>query len=675
MTTTSDLRHSLRCLHHIPRVLLVAAFLSAAAAPSFAQGWWMDEPVRLVQVNLPGHMAPGLDPERLVERIEAFPANVLMLNMGGIVANYPTKLPYHVRNPDLPSDRDFFGDVIREAHARGIRVVGRFDFSRAQREVFEAHPEWFFKKADGSYVVDENDIYATCINGGYYRDYAFEILEEALTRYPVDGLFFNMFGDAPVNYYTGEVLGTCRSPDNVARFEEQYGRPIPDDYYDPDYREFMRTSSSEVAAAIGELIHRIRPETAFMTYLRDEVDVIMDETAFARSARPPLWPYFASVNVDRARSTYPGKMIFNLVINFTSFRHRFGSTPAPFSAASLYQNMAHGGVPAFTVVGTLDQPDPRGLEAARRVFARHAEHEDLYVGQRNAARVVVVGRYHQDPEFRGIVQMLSELHVPYVVRDDLAFLDEPDQYDLVITSDGAGPNFAGFLEAGGSLLVSGPTAPELEGLPPVVRKWEAEETAGSYWRVQHSERFPSLASFNMIPLEGPYLEMEAGSPLTLVPPATYAPPDVVAVDQHDTDRPGLLLLPYGDGRLAYLPWQMGELYYVTGSPTYLGLFADLIDDLLPDGRQIETDAHPLVEITLMERPGGEALVHLVNLSGYTGSNFHTPIPMRGITISVKGNYVSAHVRATDDRPGVRHSDGYTTFLLPALGDYEVVVLE
>jgi hypothetical protein len=77
----------------------------------------------------------------------------------------------------------------------------------------------------------------------------------------------------------------------------------------------------------------------------------------------------------------------------------------------------------------------------------------------------------------------------------------------------------------------------------------------------------------------------------------------------------------------------------------------------------------------MERPGGEALVHLVNLSGYTGSNFHAPIPMRGITISVKGNYVSAHVRATDERPGVRHSDGYTTFLLPALGDYEVVVLE
>ena len=655
--------------------MLAVTFLSAAASPTFAQGWWMTEPVRLVQVNLPAHMAPGLDAERLVERIEAFPANVLMLNMGGIVANYSTELPFHVRNPDLPENRDFFGEVLSEAHARGIRVVGRFDFSRAQREVFEAHPEWFFKKADGSYVVDENGIYATCINGGYYRDYAFRILEEALTRYPVDGLFFNMFGDAPVNYYTGEVLGTCRSPDNVARFEEQYGRPIPDDYYDPDYREFMRTSSSEVAVAIGDLIHRIRPKAAFMTYLRGEVDVIMDETAFARSATPPLWPYFASVNVDRARSTYPGKMIFNLIINFTSFQHRFGSTPAPFSASSLYQNMAHGAVPAFTVLGTLDQPDPRGLEAARRVFARYAEHEDLYVGQRNAARVVVAGRYHRDPAFRGIVQMLSELHVPYVVRDDLAFLEETDRFDLVITTDGAAPSFADYLNEGGQLLVTGTTMPELDGLPPIVRKWEAEETAGSYWRVQHSDRFPSLESVDLIPLEGPYVETEAGSPLTLVPPATYAPPDVVAVDQHDTDRPGLLLLPHGDGRLAYLPWQMGELYYTTGSPTYLALFADLIDDLLPEGRQIETDAHPLVEITLMEQPGGKALVHLVNLSGYTGSNFHTPIPMHDLTISVKGEYASAHVRGADDRPVVQHADGYTTFVLPALGDYEVVVLE
>lgn len=668
----------------------VSSLRETAAVLRSPQGWWMDEPVRLVQVNLPGHMAPSVDPIELVERIHEFPANVLMLNMGGIVANYPTALPYHVRNEHLPEGTDFFGDVLREAHERGIRVVGRFDFSRAQREVFEAHPEWFFKKADGSYVVDENGIYATCINAGYYRDYAFRILEEALTRYPVDGLFFNMFGDAPVNYYTGEVLGTCRSPENVDRFEEQYGRPIPDDYYDPDYREFMQRSSSEVAEAIGALIHRIRPDAAFMTYLRDEVDVIMDETAYARSANPPMWPYFASVNADRARSTHPDKMIFNLVINFTSFRHRFGSSPEAFTAASLYQNIAHGAAPAFTVLGTLDQADPRGLEAARRVFARHEASEELIARQRNAAKVVVVGRYHRDPAFRGIVQMLSELHIPYAVRDDLSFLDDPDRYDLVISTDGAGQEYVPYLNDGGRLLVTGTSAPEFEGFPSPIRYREAEEMDGSYWKVQRPGRFPSLEDVDLIPMQGPYVEYEFDAPLSLVPPATYAPPDVVAVDQHETERPGLLLLDYGAGGLAYVPWEMSDLYYTTGSPTYRALFSDLIDELLPTGRQIETNAHPLVEISLMHGPrsAGSAevdektFIHLVNLTGWTGRNFHAPVPMRDIEVSVMGVYGEAVVlgvgdgtaSTTSEHLAVSELDGYTTFVLPRLGDYAAVML-
>ena len=40
-----------------------------------------------------------------------------------------------------------------------------------------------------------NGLYSTCINGNYYREHALTILAEALDRYEVDGLFFNMFGN------------------------------------------------------------------------------------------------------------------------------------------------------------------------------------------------------------------------------------------------------------------------------------------------------------------------------------------------------------------------------------------------------------------------------------------------------------------------------------------------
>ena len=100
-----------------------------------------------------------------------------------------------------------FGDVLREAHARKIRVVGRFDFSKTRKEVFDAHPEWFFRQANGEPVI-YNGLYSTCINGGYYRVQAMKILTEALEKYDVDGLFFNMFGNQSRDY-SGQYVGLC----------------------------------------------------------------------------------------------------------------------------------------------------------------------------------------------------------------------------------------------------------------------------------------------------------------------------------------------------------------------------------------------------------------------------------------------------------------------------------
>ena len=73
-------------------------------------------------------------------------------------------------------------------------MIGRFDLSKTQKPVFDAHPEWFFKRTNGEPAI-YNGLYSTCINGDYYREHALTILAEALDRYEVDGLFFNMFGN------------------------------------------------------------------------------------------------------------------------------------------------------------------------------------------------------------------------------------------------------------------------------------------------------------------------------------------------------------------------------------------------------------------------------------------------------------------------------------------------
>src|SRR5687768_6835849 len=183
-------------------LLLILATVSAAAQ----DGWWMREPVRWVQTNLRETDA-NLNVARLMAELTDMRANVLHFGMGGIAAYYPTKVPFHYASPHMPPGRDLFGEVLREAHARKIRVVGRFDLSKTRKEVLDAHPEWFFRKANGEPVI-YNGLYSTCINGGYYRDQGMKILAEALERYEVDGLFFNMFGNQSRDY-SGVFVGHC----------------------------------------------------------------------------------------------------------------------------------------------------------------------------------------------------------------------------------------------------------------------------------------------------------------------------------------------------------------------------------------------------------------------------------------------------------------------------------
>src|SRR2546428_3115298 len=124
---------------------LILGLASCGAALYGQEGWWMKEPIRWVQTNLRETDA-ALNPRQFVDQIADFDANVLLMTMGGISAFYPSKVQYHYVSPYMPVGRDTFGEVLREAHKRGIRIVGRFDFSKAHKDAFDAHPEWFFKK-------------------------------------------------------------------------------------------------------------------------------------------------------------------------------------------------------------------------------------------------------------------------------------------------------------------------------------------------------------------------------------------------------------------------------------------------------------------------------------------------------------------------------------------------
>lgn len=631
----------------------------------------MTEPGRWVQTNLRETDA-SLDAGRLVAQLSAMRANVLLMGMGGIVAYYPTKTEFHYPSPYLPRGADLFGDVLARSHARGIRVVGRYDFSKTNKAVFDTHPEWFFRQANGQPVL-YNGLYVTCINGGYYREQAMKILTEGLERYDVDGLFFNAFGNQ-VRDYSGRELGLCHCNACERKYHAMFHRDVPEKP-DDEYRRFMFVSSREVAAAIGDLIHSKRPKAGYFNYIQESTDGIMSESNTAIDRPLPMWPYSASDNVNRARNGQPAKMAVNLCMQFVDFPWRFATVPPQEIASRLWQNVANGGALAFEVNGTLDQQDRQAVQTAKPIFEWLAANEQYYAREQSAARVLLLGSpaktghaYSQNA-YRGLFRLLSEEHIPFGVSDNMDWLNKRP-FDLVIASDWAPQELSSYLESGGHVLIVSPHAPEFSTTH-VTKTWDDMK---GYFRVRDHSQLPSLKDTDLMMTDGPYTEVETNETpwLTLVPPSFIGPPELVHIDMKDTSKPGLVFSKHGRGAVAWIPWDLGALYYRESLPAHAALFRDVMDHLNPH-RQLVTNAHPLVEITWMKQDGRQ-LLHMINLSGHSDTSYFGPVPMTDIRIRVMGVFTQAHTLRMPGQLPVRVVDGYSEFTVPRLSDYELVVL-
>jgi hypothetical protein len=382
-------------------------------------------------------------------------------------------------------------------------------------------------------------------------------------------------------------------------------------------------------------------------------------------------------------------MAINLAMSFVDYPWRYVTVPPAEMRLRLYQNMAHGGPPAMAVVGTMDQEDRSALIAARPIYRWHAAHEDLYVGQQSAARVLLL-RGSRQAAYRGFFRLLSEQHIPFAVSDNLRWIDDAARdggrtFDLVIAPDGVPADVERYVRAGGRLLVAGTTPPPAPfRIGTVVAK--RAHTQGA-WRIHDRDRelLASLKDTNLLFLDGEYVELKSSDEralLTLIPPAMFGPPEKVWVDKVETTIPGAIVASHGDrgGRVVYVPWDVGGLYYRHSSQGHAGLMLDLIDHLLPRGRQLKSSAHPLVEITVMRQPARKrTLVHVVNLSGHADTAYFDPLPMRDISIDLGidpgAAFTTARAMVADQALPVTRTGDRGRFVLPSLGAYEVVVLD
>src|SRR5437764_9230324 len=108
---------------------------------------WYSVMRRCGQINFNERDPLTLDADAWMDYWASMKVDAVLLNGGGILAFYPTRVPFHHRSQYLGS-RDLFGEMVAAAKRRGLRVVARMDGNFAYDEALRDHADWCERYAD-----------------------------------------------------------------------------------------------------------------------------------------------------------------------------------------------------------------------------------------------------------------------------------------------------------------------------------------------------------------------------------------------------------------------------------------------------------------------------------------------------------------------------------------------
>ena len=664
-------------------VLLVLGPASAGAAE--VNRWWL-QPQRLLQTNL-REIDATMDIDRYLRQVKAFGANVVLFNVGGIVANYPTELEFHWRNTFMKGD--LVGTVLERLHRTDIRMIGRFDFSKINETFAAQHPDWLYVSENGRNVNYNGQVH-TCVSGGYQQDYMLEILGEAVDRYPLDGVFFNMIGYTRSDY-SGNYHGLCQCENCKRLFKQYSGMELPRtaDDKDPVYRQYMawtQRMKDRQFTKVHDFLKGKRPDLAICTYTLQGIDVIRKE-----SNRPlGSGTYHDTDKAKWTLLTCGERQLANAAVHFIRIPFRHAAVSPYLTVRRVWQHMVNGAWLDFYCIGPLQrQEDRTGLDPTAALYNFHADNERWLLQTRPAADVALMRRGNE--EYDGLLQIFCENQVAF----ELTRFEDPAlrSYPLVIV-----PNAGGLTEpqcdlldryvaSGGRLLLTGKVPKHLDCIGPLHLKQTRPTEKGSYVRIRPNDRRrlerADLAKLDLVFLNGPFHAYEPGSAdvkglLRLIPPDMFGPPEKCYY-RHVSDYPGLLYEKHKKGAVACFPWGIGTHYEMQCHQGHASLVLGAIDGLLDLDRRLHVTASPLVEVT--HRIGQNdrfEWVALFNHSGRRGNALHAPVPMRNIRVDLQPQTKVKAVRllrAGTTLACLESRNGRISVVVPELDHYEVVLFQ
>ncbi|WP_105567841.1 alpha-amylase family protein [Microbacterium halophytorum] len=668
------------------------------------------QPFQVLQTNLQPVDAL-MNVEEAVTAVLDSGAGTWLLNGGGILSFYPTDLPFQTREPLLrerPSG-DLLGDAVTEAHTRGVAVVARFDMSKLSAEIAAEHPEWLYRAHDGSPQI-YNGLASACPSAAYYQERTFDVLDEVLDRYDIDGVFFNWFNFNERDY--SEVMhGPCHCEACLAGFAAfSGGAEHPEGMRSPTFgkwRQYTASVLAELTARIADHVAARDRDIAVVLRRGAPVEYLEGNNAFRAMPGKELWPYATGEAVSAATATDPEAAVLVNCVAFVESTYRMAPEDPEHFAHHLLQAIARGGNPSVYYFGAPGRlPMGGAISTGCDVMRFRREHRAVYEGMRTAAEIALArpdfgsappgGYWDLVEEFRGVYQALTERHLAFdVVPVDrlgsVAAAGGLDTYSLVVLPDlgglrGAGAALDGWVERGGSLLVTGGSGiaddgVELRSSPTTGRAASpltGTELRSSYASTSAQPRAEHLSYDGpMVPVAGKLERLDWAEDAerfgSILPQAPFGPPEY-AFGHAVGEDPVWAVRRVGNGASAIVPWTIGRTYREFAKTDARDLLVEIVRALVQPA--VEFDAHEAVEL-VANRSGDDLIVHLINHSGLRRRSYGPHVPIDGAHLRLRGRaHDDVAVRAL--RAGIRldaRKEGDDLVIpLPRLGLFEVVTV-
>lgn len=643
--------------------------------------------------------------------------DIVYVSVTGILAFYPSKVPFHKHGKFLKG-RDLFGECVTAAKKRGMRVVARMSPDLNWEDALEAHPEWAMRNQDGSVQHSGEDprLFKTCMFTSYMDDYVPAVMREVNSLYDVDCFYANGWpplGSLPVCYCT--VCAKLPAPGSPA-----YWRVFTDrvlqlwQRYDAIAKEkkvdsfFFANSGGNVRG--GPNLDRLGKTTSW--FQADNQGRTYEE--------PSIWG--CSLQGRVCNAVLDGKVAANVTAAYSTGQPgwRNVSKSAAETRMWLNQSVASGMVPYLHFVGDENGfgEDRRWQKVGEEYFPWTAMHDAHLATRRSIANIgVVIGQSTQllypgpaTSRSRAYMRETTEgmYHALLQGRFSFDFVHEdrlePERLakyralllpNVAMLSDAQCQQLREYVRAGGSLMASFETSLYDENLKPreefgladlmgVSKAGAAVGTNGNAYSARIEKPHEILAGFsettwiagaqNRVPLKP-----VQGAVATVVPGFVRYPPELAYPSERKTDEPAVVLRESGKSRMVWFPGDIERTYWITGHDDLLRLLRNAIRWVSHDERVVQVEGPGLVEVFCWETAPGYA-VHLLNYN--TPNAFHgwveetSAVGPQSVAMKLPSGVgvKTVELLRSGQKPSFAFRNQLLQFTAPLLEDYEVAAI-